>query len=141
MDAASDLISNIQSYQQLLTTLGLGVSAGAFALATQVIFHNAKENRKIILRTPVLIPIGIFLEFVSILFGILTRGALVASIPALHSITWGTDSATEQIKTSGFGQIALFSELQIVFFAFGVIAIVALMIVNWRILTGIAVGS
>jgi hypothetical protein len=136
MDVASDLISNVESYQQLLTTLSLGISAGAFAMVTKVVFHNATEDRKIVLKAPFIIFVGITIEFLSICFGIATKSALVSSVPALHAISWGSSSATEYLRANGLSHISVFAGLQIVFFAVGVIVLLSLMLVNWRMVRG-----
>ncbi|WP_086996932.1 hypothetical protein [Rhizobium sullae] len=128
-DVASDLITNIESYQQLLTTLSLGVAAGAFALLSQIIFHNSQNTTKISMAATNCVFVAIFCHLLAILFGVLTKSALVASVPALHAINWGSGSATKYLSDTGLGHIMWFSMLQV--FSFGA-GMVVLFYVLWR---------
>jgi hypothetical protein len=118
-DVASDLITNIESYQQLLTTLSLGVAAGAFALLSQIIFHNSQNSSKIHMKSAGWIFVAIACHLGAIVFGVFTKSALVSSVPALHAIQWGSHSATKYLSEEGLGHIMVFSMLQISAFAIG----------------------
>lgn len=129
-DVASDLISNIEGYQQLLTTLSIGVSAGAFALLSQIIFHNAQNENRIYLRCTWLIFLAIVSHFISIIFGVMTKSVLVSSVPALHTIQWGSNSATTYLKDAGLGSIMTWSMFQVLAFGVGMVLLLVVLLFN-----------
>ncbi|AID32436.1 hypothetical protein MCHK_4635 [Mesorhizobium huakuii 7653R] len=129
-DVASDLIGNIEGYQQLLTTLSLGISAGAFALLSQIIFHNAQNHDRILLRHTWLVFCAIGAHFVSIVFGVMTKSVLVSSVPALHAISWGAESATYYLKAAGLENIMLWSMMQVLSFGIGMLLLFLVLVLN-----------
>ncbi|RUW70902.1 MULTISPECIES: hypothetical protein [unclassified Mesorhizobium] len=133
-DVASDLISNIEGYQQLLTTLALGVSAGAFALLSQIIFHNAQNENRVLLRHTWLIFSAIGANFTSIVFGVMTKSVLVSSVPALHALKWGSDSATSYLNAAGLGNIMFWSMMQVLTFGIGMVVLFVALLLNTRLL-------
>lgn len=133
---ASDLIGNIESYQQHLTTLALGASAGTFAVVVQVIIHNSTEGSKpVVLEGVCYMTAAIALLFASILAGILTKSTLVAAVPALHTINWTGSSATVQLKGAGLGNILTFAILQVAGFAFGILALCIALFCNLKLVS------
>jgi len=135
-DVASDLISNIESYQQLLTTLSLGVAAGTFALLAQIMFHNAQSSTRISLNATGWVLGAIGLHFGAILFGVGTKSALVSSVPALHAIKWESESATKYLSEADLSHIMLFSSLQVLAFALGIAALIFVLFRNLHLLRG-----
>lgn len=135
MDTASDLIANIEGYQQLLTTLSLGVAAGTFAFLTQIIFHNSQGGSHVGLKCPWLGLMAIIIHFVSIIFGVLTKSALVSSVPKLHTLVWDARSATDILKEADLGHITSFAFWQIMSFALGMLPLLALLFVNIRLIS------
>lgn len=131
---ASDLISNIEGYQQLLTTLALGVAAGAFALLSQIIFHNAQHPEKIALNATWLVFVAIFVLLLSIGAGVMTKSTLVSSVPALHAIEWGDSSATTYLKAAGLSRILMWASAQIVSFGVGAILLFLVLLLNMKLL-------
>lgn len=131
---ASDLISNIEGYQQLLTTLALGVAAGAFALLSQIIFHNAQHAEKIVLNATWLVFVAIFVLLLSIGAGVMTKSTLVASVPALHKIEWGASSATVYMKEAGLSRILTWATAQIVTFGVGAVLLFVVLLSNMKLL-------
>ena len=129
-DVASDLIENIEGYQQLLTTLSLAVSGGIFALLIQILIHNASNSTKVRLKSEWIILAAVALHLLSIGFGIFTKSALVASVPALHAIQWGTGSATEVLTTAGLDQIAFWATCQVILFFLGTAILFIFLICN-----------
>ncbi|RWQ33622.1 MAG: hypothetical protein E5Y88_27305 [Mesorhizobium sp.] len=129
-DVASDLIGNIEGYQQLLTTLSLGVAAGAFALLSQIIFHNAQNQDRVFLSHTWLVFCAIGAHFASIVFGVMTKSALVSSVPALHAISWGAESATYYLKEAGLGNIMLWSMMQVLAFGLGMLLLFFVLLLN-----------
>lgn len=132
-EVASNVISSIESYQQHLTTLSLAVIAGAFALLFQIIIHNTKEPTSISLRYPWLILAGIGILFASIAFGELTKSVLVSSIPTLHHLNWSDESAVAIINRAGLGLIMKFAALQVITFLVGILMMIFVLIINWRL--------
>ncbi|MER9414768.1 hypothetical protein NKI95_02085 [Mesorhizobium sp. M0306] len=129
-DVASDLIANIEGYQQLLTTLSLGVSAGAFALLCQIIFHNAQNDNRIFLKRSWLVFAAIVAQFFSIVFGVMTKSVLVSAVPALHAIAWGSKSATVYLKDAGLENIMNWAAMQVVFFGIGMLLLLVVLLSN-----------
>ncbi|MGO7861665.1 hypothetical protein ACC676_08640 [Rhizobium ruizarguesonis] len=134
-DVASDLIANIEGYQQLLTTLSLGIAAGAFALIVQVLFHNASNpNNKVNLLWKWWLVAGVGCHLFSVLAGIATKSALVSSVPALHKIDWGDASAATYLQAAELGHISCFATGQIILFILGTALLFAVLIRNIRLL-------
>lgn len=129
-ETASDLISNIEGYQQLLTTLSLGVAAGSFALLSQIMFHNAQHSQKVSLAAMPLVFLAMFSQMVAILCGVFTKSALVSSVPALHAIDWGSESAMVYLKAAGLDHIAFWSMMQILAFVTGIVLLFVVLILN-----------
>ncbi|TCU15103.1 hypothetical protein [Rhizobium sullae] len=133
-EVASDLITNIEGYQQLLTTLSLGIAAGAFALIIQVLFHNASDAEKVNLHWKWGLVAGVAGHLFSVLAGIATKSALVSSVPALHKMDWGEASATTYLQAAGLGHIPLFAAGQITLFVLGTALLFAVLVRNVRLL-------
>ena len=134
-DIASDVIGNIESYQQLLTTLSLGIVAGVFALLMQVIIHNASEtNTSIEIKRSSLLIIGLVIQIISILCGVLTKSALVSSVSSLHQIQWGKGSVVEYINDAGLKSILIFAQLQVILFLVGIIVLCITLLFNWKLI-------
>ncbi|ANK91537.1 MULTISPECIES: hypothetical protein [unclassified Rhizobium] len=133
-EVASDLIANIEGYQQLLTTLSLGISAGAFALIVQILFHNTSNSNRVNLCWKWGLVAGVGIHLFSVLAGIATKSALVSSVPALHKIEWGGSSAATYLQAAGLEHISYFAIGQIVLFAVGTAVLFAVLIRNVRLL-------
>lgn len=134
-DIASDLISNIEGYLQLLTTLSLGMCAGTFALVIQVIFHNADNSvAPVRLKAISLVIVAIVLLLFSIGCGIATKSVLVSAVPAIHAIQWGKDSAVVYLEDACLGAIINWAMAQVGFFILGVVALAVVLIANLRLL-------
>jgi len=133
-EVASDLITNIEGYQQLLTTLSLGISAGAFALIVQILFHNTSNSNKVNLEWKGGIIWGVGIHLISVLAGIATKSSLVSSVPALHKIEWGGSSAATYLQTAGLQHISYFSIGQIVLFIIGTGMLFLVLVKNARLL-------
>lgn len=129
-EVASDLIANIESYQQLLTTLSLGISAGSFALLVQILFHNAEHAVPVAVRAPWLMLVGVFCHLLSIWKGIETKQGLVASVPKLHQIEWGSDSATSYFNAAGLGHVLSYAAWQTNLFVAGTAILFLVLLVN-----------
>jgi hypothetical protein len=137
MDAvASDLISNIEGYQQLLTTLSLGVAAGVFAVLVQIMFHNSEHDQKLKLRWSWLLLVGVVVELLAIGFGVATKSALVSSVPALHVVPWSSASATTSLQAAGLGGIMFWSLLQVSAFFIGIVLLFVVLLRNIKLLRG-----
>lgn len=135
-DVASDLITNIEGYQQLLTTLSLGVCAGVFALVTQIVFHNVQnQSSRVFVNASGLLIVAVVFHLVAIGFGVATKAALVASVPALHQIKWTDESATATLATEGLSGITTSATWQIFFFALGMLTLLVVLICNLKHLT------
>ncbi len=129
-NVASDLISNIEGYQQLITTLSLGVAAGVFALLSQIIFHNAQNSHKISLSWTPLILVAVAFYLLAILFGVFTKSALVSSVSVLHGIEWGSEFATVYLRQAGLTHIMLCAMLQIGAFGVGTLLLFVVLVRN-----------
>lgn len=133
-EVASDLIGNIEGYQQLLTTLSLGICAGTFALVTQVIFHNAANAARVQLSGLSLIMAAVIALVLSILAGVATKSVLVSSVPAMHAIAWSDQSATTQLAAAGLGGLMTFASLQIALFLVAILCLGFALLANLRLL-------
>lgn len=133
-EVASDLITNIEGYQQLLTTLSLGIAAGAFALIVQVLFHNASNANSVNLHWKWGLVTGVGIHLFSVLAGIATKSALVSSVPALHKIVWGDSSAATYLQAAGLEHISWFATGQIILFIIGTASLFAVLVRNVKVL-------
>lgn len=134
-DVASDLITNIEGYQQLLTTLALGICAGAFALVTQIMMHNAgNPDKKVVLSGTRILMTGTVLEFLSICLGIATKSALVASVAALHAIQWDNTSVVPQLRATALYHLPWLAVGQVTLFALGILCFLVAFRSNLRLL-------
>lgn len=131
-EVASDLITNIEGYQQLLTTLSLGISAGAFALITQILFHNAAHPTGVILHWKWLMISGVTAHLLAVLAGVATKSALVSSIPALHKIVWGGESAATYLQDAHLEHIQTFALAQVALFILGTVLLFTVLVRNVR---------
>lgn len=129
-DVASDLIANIEGYQQLLTTLSLGTAAGAFAIVVQVILHNSSNTKPVVIENKGILIFGIIALFLSILGGVATKSVLVSAVPAIHAIQWGTDSALDYLSRAGISQLRWMALWQIFSFIVGIAAMLFVLIRN-----------
>ena len=128
--AIADLVVQaIGSHSDALITLGTAICGGIVIL---IVDFKFKASQDVSINGVGAMVAAFILEGLSVVSGILVRGSLVDSIPALYGAQYKSTESLDHNQIDALFIINIFAFAQIILFLLGILALLIFVIRNWN---------